>query len=115
MTFFDNLQWVRGWSFLDQGAHIAYRKVIGAYKKQSNAIVLPFGFRIPLPDTEVRDDSDAFIPGWSQRSNGAIDQRKVQGTQGNGVNHGLMANHPEMTNAYRQIFQFGPDRFRLIP
>ena len=66
MTFFDNLQWVRGWSFLDQGAHIAYRKVIGAYKKQTIAINLPFGFRIPLGEIEVRDDSDACIPGWAQ-------------------------------------------------
>jgi hypothetical protein len=65
--------------------------------------VLPFGFRIPLPDTEVRDDSDAFIPGWSQRSNGAVRQLRAQGTQGNGVNHGLMANHPEMTRLFNDI------------
>jgi hypothetical protein len=109
MTFFDNLQWVRGWSFLDQGAHIAYRKVIGAYKKQSNAIVLPFGFRIPLPDTEVRDDSDAFIPAWSQKSNGAL----PFDFQVRGVNHGLMANHPEMTRTFDRIFQFTGPNFSL--
>jgi hypothetical protein len=68
MTFFDKLQWVRGWSFLDAGAHIAYRKVIGAYKKEPLISFRILGFLISIGEKEVRQDSDAFIPAWSQKS-----------------------------------------------
>jgi membrane protein required for beta-lactamase induction len=98
MMFFDNLQWVRGWSFLDAGAHIAYRKVIGAYKKEPLISFRILGFLISIGEKEVRQDSDAFIPAWSQKSAGALRQLKVDQ-----VNHGLMANHPEMTRRFNEI------------
>jgi hypothetical protein len=65
MIFFDNTEWIRGRSFLDAGAHIAYRKVIGAYKKEPLISFRIFGFLISIGEKEVRDDSDAFIPAWS--------------------------------------------------
>ena len=67
MMFFDSIQWIRGWSYLDAGADIAYRKVIGAYKKKSLISFQIFGFKIDI-GPEERIDSDAFIPAWSQKS-----------------------------------------------
>jgi hypothetical protein len=106
--FFDNIHQIRGWSFLDAGADIAYRKVIGAYKKEPLISFRIFGFLISIGEKEVRDDSDAFIPAWSQKSNGAVRQLLVDR-----VNHGLMANHPEMTKRFREIFTSGNPNFTL--
>ena len=105
---FGVIQYIRGWSFLDAGADIAYRKVIGAYKKEPLINFSIFGFQISLGEKEVRVDSDAFIPAWSQKSNGATLQIVA-----NQVNHGLMANHPNMTANFRTIFNSGLREFEL--
>jgi hypothetical protein len=52
--------------------------------------------------------SDAFIPEWSQKSPGAVDNLRAEK-----ANHLMQANHPSVTSVFNQIFNRPEAAFKV--